>query len=208
MSAEIPELTNFFRRQNFLRRFEKGHLICSQEEQFDYVFMIHSGMVKMYDIDRNGDERTIAIFAGRSIFPLVWLLRDAPKEHLYYYEAYSDAICYVARQEEVRFFTRAHPHVLLGVADALAKAYINLAARVTNLERSHVRERMEFVLYMLATRLGTFEGTVAEISAIVTQEDISRMAGVTRESVSLEMNHAKERELMWKHGHSTFIDIS
>ncbi len=34
------------------------------------------------------------------------------------------------------------------------------------------------------------------------------MAGVTRESVSLEMNHAKARELMWKEGHSTYIDVS
>ncbi len=148
MSAEIPELINFFRRQNFLRRFEKGYMICSQEEQFDYVYMIQSGMVKMYDIDRNGDERTIAIFAGRSIFPLVWLLRDSPPDHLYYYEAYADVTCFIARQEEVRYFTRANPQVLLGVSDALAKAYINLAARITNLERSHVRERLEFVLYI------------------------------------------------------------
>lgn len=210
MAAEIPQLVQFFQAQNFVRRYAKGTLICAQGEPFDYVFMINSGMVKIYDLDEHGSERTISIVASQNVFPLTWLLEEPPPAHVYYYEAFADTSCYIAGKDELHTFVNAHPDVLRGALDALAKAYMNLAARIRNLERSHVHERLEFVLYMLATGLGTFNGDddVAGIDTIITQEDISRLAGVTRESISLEINSAQSRRLLWKDGRRTYIDVS
>jgi CRP-like cAMP-binding protein len=205
MAAEIPELTDFFQKRNFTRNFNKGYLICSQEETFEYVYMVKTGVVKMYDLDNTGSERTIAIFANESVFPLTWLLNNPPKSHLYFYEAFADSVCYIVSKDDLHAFTLENPVTILGVLDALTKSYMNLAARIRNLEKSHVREKLEFVLYMLANQLGTFQGNVAQIDTTITQEDISRLAGVTRESVSLEMNNAPD--LIWKDGRHTFIDV-
>jgi CRP/FNR family cyclic AMP-dependent transcriptional regulator len=209
MAAPIPQLVRFFQTQNFLRRFDKGQLICSQGEPFDYVYMINAGMVKIYDLDNQGSERTLSIVSHNNIFPLIWLLEAPPKNHLYYYEAFADTSCYLATRDDLWSFINEHSDALLGVMDALTKAYMNLAARIRNLERSHVHERLDFVLFMLATALGTFgdEGDVANIDTIITQEDISRLAGVTRESISLEINSAQSRRMLWKDGRSTYIDV-
>jgi CRP-like cAMP-binding protein len=209
MAAEIPQLVEFFQEQNFVRQFTKGQLICAQGEAFEYVYMINAGMVKIYDLDENGSERTLSIVAQHNVFPLVWLLAVPPAGHLYYYEAFTDTSCYIAERDALYGFAGDNPAIMRGVTDALAKAYLNLAARIRNLERSHVHERLEFVLYVLAAGLGTFgDDDVAGIDTVITQEDISRLAGVTRESISLEINSAQSRRLLWKDGRRTYIDVS
>lgn len=208
MAAEIPEMKGFFMKQNFIRKFSKGELICAQDDKFKTIYMINSGMVKSYDIDDTGTERTLSIFAGSSIFPLIWLIQPAPDRHLYFYEAFTDVTCFAANKDEAFDFTQEHPEVLRGVVDALAKAYTHLAERIRSLERSRIHERLEYVLLMLATSIGTVRGNVSDIDAPITQEDISRLAGVTRESISLAMNEARSRSLIWKTGQRTYIDIS
>lgn len=208
MAAEIPELISFFRQQNFVRKFPASQVICSQSDRFEYVYLVDSGMAKSYDIDENGVERTLNIFGRANIFPLTWLLSNPPAEHIYYYEAFSNTTCYIAHKDDLLEFTRKNPQVMTGLADYVTRSYIALAGRVRNLERSQVRERLEYVLWVLANNLGTFNGHVAQIDWPVTQEDISKLAGVTRESISLEMNAQDTRDIMWKSGRDTFIDVS
>ncbi len=210
MAAIIPEITAFFQEQNFVRKFHKGQLIFAHGEPFDYVFLVNSGMVKNYDIDDTGTERTLAIFGPGSVFPLTWLIRPCPTEYLFYYEAFSDTTCYLANVRTCLKFVEEHPEVLIGVASGVARAYINLANQVRSLERSHIHERLEFVLATLAAQLGKFNdaGTIAAIDAPITQEDISKLAGVTRESISLELNRARAKSMIWKDGHRTYIDVS
>lgn len=206
MSAEIPQLTGFFQARNVIRAFDKGYLICSQDQPFESVFMVKSGMVKMFDLDQNGLERTISIFTRQNVFPLIWLLNEPPETHLYFYEAYTDTECYIAQKVDLSDFSRQNPLTLLDILDGLTKSYLNLAARLRNLERSQVKERLEFVLYVLAVDLGKFKGSVAEIETTITQDDISKLAGVTRESISLEMSQSTD--LIWKSGRRTYIDTS
>ncbi|HUD11769.1 MAG TPA: Crp/Fnr family transcriptional regulator, partial [Candidatus Saccharimonadia bacterium] len=124
-----------------------------------------------------------------------------------YYEAFTDTEAYALSYEIVRKFLHDHPDMLLVVSDLLTKAYVNSIGQVENLEKSHIHERLEYVLYTLAARLGTNAGSVARIDALITQEDLARLAGVTRESMSLEMNRHRSRGLMWKKGNSTYIDV-
>src|SRR5689334_626144 len=98
MAAEIPQLVQFFQTQNFVRRFTKGQRVCAQGEPFDYVYMINSGMIKVYDLDEHGSERTLSIVANSSVFPIIWLLESPPNEHLSYYEAFTDTSCYIAER--------------------------------------------------------------------------------------------------------------
>jgi CRP-like cAMP-binding protein len=206
MAVEIPELNNFFMSKNTLT-FSRGELICVQDDLFRRVFMVGTGIVKSYDIDETGTERTLSIFSGNCIFPLFWLMRPPPDRHLYYYEAFTDVRCHYLATNEATEFIENHPELLGGVVDALAKAYTHYSDRIRSLERSRIQERLEYVLMMLATSLGTLKGDVANIDASITQDDISKLAGVTRESISLAMNESGFKRLFWKNGQKTYIDV-
>jgi CRP/FNR family transcriptional regulator len=207
MAAQAESLKNYFRSQNLVRVFNKGQVIISQGDEPYSVYLIKSGVVKLYSIDNAGFERTINIFSRDNAFPVTWLLKDLPSQHLYFYEAFTNVVCYQAPIEAARQYISRHTDLLLDLVDSLTKTQINLLGRIQNLEKSHVQERLEFVLYFLATRLGTFNGYVAAINAPITQEDIARLAGVTRESMSIEINKARNKGVMWKEQHVTFIDL-
>lgn len=198
---------DFFRSRGSNQTYRKGHVICFQGAAFTHVFMVTSGIVKFYDIDGAGSERTISFFAHPDVFPIIWLLHQPPAGQLYYYEAVSDASCLSLPVKEAREFITLNPKLLMSILDGLTRTYINLIGRVQNLERSHLVEKLEFVLYWLALRIGTVENRIARIDAIITQEDIARLAGVTRESMSLAI-HKLGSETMWRENHSTYINLS
>jgi CRP-like cAMP-binding protein len=207
MSVELYGLAEYFRREGWVKEYPKGHVICSQGDSFEYVYMIDAGMVKIYSLDAAGSERTITIFSRHNIFPIIWLMERPPPRHLYYYEAFTKVSCYVAPLRKVKEYISNRPDILLPLVDILTKAYLNFTGRIENLEKSHIHERMEFVLYMLAIRLGTVQDNIACIDALITQEDIASLAGVTRETMSVEINAARSKGLIWKHGHKTYINL-
>lgn len=205
VSAEI--MHDFFRARGAEHSYHKGHVICFQGDSFTQVFMVTSGIVKLYDIDGAGAERTISVFSHPDVFPIIWLLRQPPPHQLYYYEAVSDVTCLITPAEEAQAFIASNPIALQALLSSLTETYINLIGRVQNLERSHLGEKLEFVLYWLAQRIGTIEGQTARIDAIITQEDIARLAGVTRESMSLAI-HKLGSDILWRENHSTYINLS
>ena len=207
MSVSGKAIYDFFISQGYIHAYPRGHVICFQGDKFNQVFMVMSGIVKFYDIDGAGSERTISFFANPDVFPVIWLLSEPPPGQLYYYEAVADTTCLIAPASEARAFIAANPGALLMILDSLTQAYINLIGRVQNLERSHLGEKLAFVLYWLAQRIGTIDGQVARIDAIITQEDIARLAGVTRESMSLAINKMGS-DVLWREKHSTYINLS
>ena len=207
MSVNGHFMRELFREQGYGQTYHKGHVICFQGDRFTQVFMVVSGIVKLYDIDETGSERTISFIAHPDVFPVIWLMREPPPVHLYYYEAVTDADCLMAPVEAARDFVSRRPAVLASLMDSLTQTYINSLGRVQNLEKSRLHERLEFVLYWLARRVGSVHGHIARIDAIVTQEDIARLAGVTRESMSLAINKLASG-IIWREDHSTYIDLS
>jgi len=207
MSVDSHAMGDFFASVGHENTYHKGHVICFQGDRFESVWQVTSGIVKIYDIDRRGSERTISFFAEPDTFPMMWLMAHPPLLHLYYYEALTDATCRVAPMEAARSYLRSHQEALLSMMDALAQDHVNSMGRLQNMEKSHLVERLEFVLYWLTRRIGTVEGQVARIDALITQEDIARLAGVTRESMSLAINKLGSN-ILWRENHSTYIDLS
>jgi CRP-like cAMP-binding protein len=200
------ELEEFIKSKKTIREYQKGDVICSQGEESTLVYLLVSGYVKIYDIDEEGNERSISVFKQGSIFPITWLLSDMPKQYLYYYEALARTTCYVAEASAIYEFVRKRPTILISLVDHLVRSYINLAGRIQNLEKSRVGERLEFLLFHLAVTLGYPDGEITRIDASITQEDIARLAGVTRESLSLEINQRDDRPY-WRNSNSTYIDL-
>jgi CRP-like cAMP-binding protein len=164
---------------------------------------------KIYNIDENGDERTITITGKNSIFPLSWQLDPQPKDGaVFFYEAYTDLIAY--RVSIVRFRAMLHQNVdtVFYLLSASSKTTIALESRIQSLQRSKIEEKTEFVLYYLAKRLGhTTDGHIFEIDKPITQQDIANLAGVNRETAARFLLGVYANRVSWKTGIKYYIDI-
>jgi CRP-like cAMP-binding protein len=209
MAAPLLGLANCFEDQGDERTFKRGDIICTQGEPFVDVFFITSGIVKIYDLDVSGNERTITMFPHAHVFPLMWLMIEPSHAHAYYYEAYTEVTCLAVPRQKARDFISQRPELLMALLDVLTKAYMNMAGRIQNLEKSQIHERLHFVLYWLSQRLGDNpDDPVVRISAPITQGTLASLSGVSREAMSHEINRATGERVFWRKGHYTYIDIS
>lgn len=201
------KLTDFFRESGTHRHYPKGQVLYWPEERLQSVTFIESGLVKIYDADSYGNERTVSIFGKHSVIPISWLLKEQ-QEVLFHYQTMSEVEGYTASREKLLRFIAKRPDVMLSLLNSVTKAYINQDARVFGLQKNNIRERLEFVLYYLARRLGTGPDTAVHIPGFITQQDLANLTGVTRESISRELNNITATGLIWKDDNDTYIDIS
>lgn len=206
MSAKTT-LSEFFKSRGKLRHFHKGQLVYSTGDTLNDVLLIENGLIRIYDLDSFGNERTVSIFGPNHIVPIVWLL-EHQENILFFYQALSDVNAYVVSHKEAIDFISNQPSILLYLMDILTKAYINQDSRIFNLQRANVREKLEFVLYHLGLRLGKVTNNIACIPAVITRAEIANLAGCSRESISRELNSITATGLMWKNEGKTYIDFS
>ena len=130
----MQALTDFFNAKNRFREYPKGSIIILQGASLDEVYRIVSGVVKVYDIDSKGAQRTVAIYSAGHIMPASWLLKDAPKTGaLFFYEAISNVRCQSVLRDEIRTFLDSHPGINSDLLDIVTKAYLN-----AKIGRAHV----------------------------------------------------------------------
>jgi CRP/FNR family transcriptional regulator, cyclic AMP receptor protein len=199
-----------FEEENRQQSYPKGTVVVHQGGSTDFVYFITEGLIKVGDSDFRGEGRTLSIFSKGHVFPISWLLKDQPQEGtLYDYEAITPTKAYVMRREDLRTALDAHPQVYIQLVDVLVKTYVNAGARITNLQKTNVSERLEFVLYYLAMMLGgkSRQGIV-NISIPITHQEIADLAGLSREAVSRELSKDKYDKIYQKVDHHTIINLN
>lgn len=201
------QLADYIKSSRVTREYHKGEIIIHQGESFDNVYFLSQGFVKIYDIDERGEEHSISVFGPGSIFPVTFLLNDLPPNYFFFYEAMSPAACYVAGAEVVHSFLYGNPQISLELLDYVTRAYINLANRIQKLEKARVSERLDFILFHLAQSLGGEQTDIVRLDVPISQEELASLVGVTRESLSLEVNQRNDHRPYWKDNQYTYIDM-
>lgn len=204
----FPTMIGYITEHGRLRSFRKGQMICFQGDQLNDVYMVKTGVVKIYNLTRLGDEQTISLFDQNCFFPLSWLVRQPDNRIVYNYEALTDVECYTMSVDKLHDFLVTCPNTMSRLLDVMGRAYINHSARIINLQRTSIKERLDFVLYYLANRLGHKTTGVVCLPVKLTHSDIASLAGVTRESISRQLGVAKKDKLLWTAHGKTYIDVN
>jgi CRP-like cAMP-binding protein len=202
-------LRQLFESTNRKRVYPKGSVIVMQGGDTSEVFMITSGLVRVYDIDSTGTNRTVAIIAENSIFPFMWLLaNESESGAAYFYQAVTSVTCLSATRVEARKLLN-DPAVSCRMIDLLTKAYVNAGARIQNIQHSQVSERVDFIIYYLAMILGEEKSEgIYKINAPITHQEIADLAGLNRETISRQMTKKKYKDVMQRKQGSTYINLS
>jgi CRP-like cAMP-binding protein len=207
--AETDQLRNLFESANHRRKFSKGSIILMQTSKLEEAYLIDKGIVRVIDFDQNGEQRTVTILAKNHIFPFSWLLTSLPDlGAMYFYQAVTDVELFLADIEIVRDLVRNDALLSWRIVDVMAKSYINAVSRIQNLQKTKVEEKVDFIIYYLAVMLGKKIGeNKIEVESIFTHQEIADLAGLTRESVSRQLNKSKYKQIIRKQNSKIYIDL-
>jgi len=171
--------------------FAKGQLIFAQNEALEVAYAVKSGIVKVYNLTRDGKEMSIAYKLRCDIFPLGWLFSRQVRT-LYFYEAHTDCILYSIPKTVFCAAIDTDHELTRNLLEYLVNEQISDGLRFNALEQTQSRDKIVCMLQAFCLRYGMVVGEhTVRLDLQLRQQDIASLLGLTRETVALELRRLK-----------------
>ena len=195
MKREYP----LFSEKGKLRRYGKGQILLYQGEKTNDISLVKNGYVKVYDITSSGEEKLLMILGKCDLIPQIWSFEKDDNEPVpYFYEAHSDVELLMLSQKQLTEKLNKD-HTLTKI---YLKYFINQAktylSRIECLEASGTKNKIALVLMYLAKIHGKKKpiGKIYTVLPHVTHQVIANMAGISRETTSLQMKKLEREKIV------------
>lgn len=193
MDTEIKDkIEQFFKRHQH-RNYRKGEILVRADENPPGVFYLVSGTVRQYDITAQGAVVIVNIFKPPAFFPMSWAINQT--QNIYFFEAMEPVELWLAPREDTVQFIRDNPDVLFNLLSRLYRGADGLLLKMTHLMGASARSRLMLELIIAAKRFGK-PSPKGEIKLDTTAGELAARTGLTRETVSRELQKLKAEGLV------------
>ncbi|MDP3987877.1 MAG: Crp/Fnr family transcriptional regulator [Candidatus Levybacteria bacterium] len=191
--------------------YKKHENILRSDETPRGVFYLKKGYVRDYTISKDGEELTLIIFKPGDIFPLRWALNNQIPNH--YFEASTNVEIFRAPKDKFTEFIKSNPDVLYVLTQKISVRLGGLLERMEYMVFGDAYVRVCSILVILWQRFGEadsikIDGKKKDVKFIkvpLTHKDVANLLGVTRETVSIEIEKLKKKGIVDHKSHIFFI---
>jgi CRP/FNR family transcriptional regulator, cyclic AMP receptor protein len=184
-------LEEFFSKYR-LRHYPKGQILILDEEILDYTYYLTSGRVKAYDTSYRGAEIILSIYGPYNLFPIAPLV-DKPNRFIY--QAQTDIEVRQAPLADTIQFLEGNPKVVYSLMGVLHGRVDEVLHRMSYLMASSAKKRLMYEL-TLECRYFSIPREDGTYCLMVSEREIGARVGLSRETVSREINKLKREHLV------------
>ena len=179
-----------------LRTYPKGQIILYEGETPTDLYIIKDGIVKVYDIDDQGNEKILHIMKAPSVFPMVFFL-GGHHETRSFYTTLTDTEMYVVSQSFVEEQMRADSELAIALMQSFARETHELLVRLSSMEKTNTRDKLIAALKFLCVyHAKELRGGWSQVTFPISHQLLADMIGVTRESTTMVMKELQEEKLV------------
>jgi CRP/FNR family cyclic AMP-dependent transcriptional regulator len=172
----------------------RGTRLYEPGDPADRLYLLRSGVVKLWSPGRNSRAQLLAIVYAGDLFGESAVLDEAPRDHVA--EAHEDStVCSVPR-DLVLALMRARPEFGVQMARLVAARAQSFKTRVEQLLHRSAEARLAQTLLALGRECGTEVGRGLVIPLRLSQRDLASLVGVRRETVNLVLQAFRQRGLV------------
>ena len=180
---------------NSVRIYKKGEVILRAEDDPPGVFYIKKGFARLYSISLDGREITFNIFKPCSYFPMMWAIGNSSNS--YFLEALTEVEIYRAPKNQLIEYLKKEPEVLFELTRKILVGLDGFLSMMENLIFGSAYMKIASVILVAAKRFGETKGNgEVEIQLPLTHKIISSLAGLTRETTSLELEKLRKEKII------------
>ena len=174
--------------------YQKGEFIIRPGETPPGIFFIESGLVKVYDITKYGEENLLIFRKTGEFLAVTWALTGQGRHIIY--SAVTPTVLWQLTSKKFLKFLQKHPEATMPVLEKIVDMYRLQSERIINLEYRTVRERLISFLLTAADRFGakSKKGTLIELP--LRHQDIASSINSSRETTSREMAYLERKGLI------------
>lgn len=194
----------FFGQFKSVQRFKKNQLIFGPGSEPSGVYFVKSGFIRIYLISKEGKEITFNIHKPGAYFSMIWALNNVP--NIYFYESLTDSILLKAPKKEIVKHIKEHPELLYDLTKRALSGLDGITRLMSALLTGTAHEHIASVLLVLVRRFGEKKNNNEIIIDLpVTHMLIGTLAGLSRESTSLELEKLARKNILFQKGRYIII---
>ena len=193
----------FFARFGKTLEYKKNQLIIGPGGIPPGVFFVKSGFVRHYLISQEGKEITFNIFKPGAYFSMISALNNIP--NIYYYESLTDVLLLRAPNDEVVKFVENNPEMLYDLAKRTLSGLDGITRLTQALLTGNAEQQIASVLLVLTRRFGKTTNRGIIIDLPITHRIIGTLAGLSRESTSIELGKLEKAKIISQKNHLILV---
>lgn len=204
LSQLSPEAADELRRAAELQSFRRGADVFVPDRNPDKVFILESGLIRIYRESADAEEVTFGYIRPGEIFGESALFGGQPRESRAMAAEDSDVIA-LGREQFLKAM-RSTPQMGYTVAKQIDGRFKNIETRVEDLVFRNARNRLARIFLQLAGQFGQQEGKRVVLPVQLTHKDLATLIGTSRPTVSIAFSDLENEELVSRHGRYISID--
>jgi CRP-like cAMP-binding protein len=183
-----PDLKGVFANASTIQ-YKAGKVIIYRGDQLKYGYYITKGIVRMYTVNDNGDERTMLLLGKGDTFPLI-----NTREAVYFYEAHSDCELLFANYETLIETIIKNPKYMAATRVRSANNMKRVMKRLEIMGMPDSEDRVYTMLLFLSFVHGKpIDKWWRKINIKLTQQEIGNNVGLSRVRISSIFNRLQRK---------------
>jgi CRP/FNR family transcriptional regulator len=176
----------------------RRHMVWEPGHPANAVYLVRTGIVKLYKVNDEGRELTLHFFTRDQLFGELSCISDQP--HDTHAEAYEDCLLLkIGRDDFMRVMMRT-PQLAMRMMKLVGERRQKLESRVENLLFRSAHARLAALFLELAQTFGVRDSRGVIINLKLTHKEIASLIGATRETVSFAILDLRRDQLIQTEG--------
>jgi CRP/FNR family transcriptional regulator len=181
----------------------RGHVVFSEGDPGDRLFIVLDGKVKISRAAADGRENLLAVLGPGEMFGELSLFDPGPRTATA--TAVTDCTLTSLDHDDLRPLLNDQPAVAVQLLQALAQRLRRTNEAMADLVFSDVPGRVAKALLDLAERFGDEEGDGVRVRHDLTQEELAQLVGASRETVNKALSEFANRNWLRLEGRSVLL---
>jgi CRP/FNR family cyclic AMP-dependent transcriptional regulator len=183
-------------RSSRLKHFPKGQIVYYQDDALTEAYVLKDGIMKVYDIDDQGNEKILHLLKKPSVLPFVaFASEETPVQ--WFYAALTDCDVYALPAATLMHAIYSDSSLAIALTKQLHETTQQLLTRLSSIEKARTPEKLLAAIKFLGESCAMERRNGwRRIQFAVTQQMLADMAGVTRESAAMGMRALEHKRMV------------
>ena len=173
---------------------KRGTRIYLPGDPSDQIFLLKSGVVKISMTSPDNREVILTFLHSGDIFGELAVVEDAPRDHIA--EAYDDCVICAMSRDTILRVIRETPEIGFQITKLIGLRLKTFRSRIEELLCKSAHARVAHALLELADRHGVPDMDGVLIPLRLSQGDLGRLVGLSRETVNAILQEWREQNLV------------
>ena len=195
LDSGIPLILQHALRASRTRRVPSGQIILYEGDTPQEVFILKSGIVKLYDIDDQGSEKILHLVKPPAVIPFAFFSGMHDPLH-WFYTTLTDCELYVVPATELKDMTHADSNLAEILTNHFSDDVHELLVRLNSLSKTNTQDKVIAVLrFLMARHAAERRAGWWRVNFPINHQLIADLCGITRESTSIVMKEFLDKKI-------------